>query len=406
MDERRRRRLAAEDDELLCAVSDDANSVPSQPHSTIHPGTEDCATPVGRFPLKKLVSRRLWKLWCVGLTGVIIGAAILAATHWQTTSQQPMSVRLSQLFAPADGRVAAWYGSTLLFLAGQLACLIRWARAQSLQDFCGRYRVWTGVAVICWFFSLTQATSVHLVFGEAIRAVLGRDVPFLDTMSWLIPLAAIAVCLMAILDREMQCSRVGRVVLWITAVGFVSNVVFHLAPLVRPALPFGTLLLTGTSMACALGLFLSILMHARHVLYVSVDPPLLVNGQSVFMLLQRQFARGIATTVRFCGTLFTISSRRSATAARHAVAISSPHAQNDATSSATGSPIANSQPNTSTSADAGPGSEIQTQLPVSGEHSQTNRIDPALDQDQLKGLSKKERRKLRKQWREQQRSDS
>jgi hypothetical protein len=78
LDERRRRRLASNPAQEADVEGTLTESVPSD-DSMVNGLDRSEKSNVSHFPLRKLISPKAWKLWGIGLMGLLAGVALLRA---------------------------------------------------------------------------------------------------------------------------------------------------------------------------------------------------------------------------------------------------------------------------------------------------------------------------------------
>ena len=280
--DRRRRRLAA-------GVDDNADCPPDD-----NPvGTVELAEPAGQvravdgphtdgikaqsstsrpLPVATIIPAEPWKYAVGGLIGLTASAVIIIAGCFASKLQALAGPELADLFAIPNGRVAQWFSSLLLLLSSQLALLIWWTRSRSLEDFEGRYWLWIRTA--CVWFALSACTSidVHNVAVETLLTFRPDLSRVWANLCWMLPVAIPGTLLFAALAREMRGCRASRALLFLAGACHLSTAGFHLScesafsPVAQAVLvQFG--LLTGQ-----VALFVSMWLHARHVLYCTADP--------------------------------------------------------------------------------------------------------------------------------------
>lgn len=268
---RRRRRLAADE-----APPEDAKADASDGEGKPLPARR----PTGRFPLRRVVSRSAWKLAAVGLFAVAVSGIAVAAGHVPAIRSGAYGPGLASLCNVETGRLANAVGGLLLLATGQLAALVRWARARSLRDFRGGYRIWWWTAVALVVAGVVVLTDAHLAFASTAAWLTGRTLFGSDVIYRFLPgVFALAVLLPA-LQRDMRGCRTSRAFLLVAAalwlagaaatIGHAQTVelVVRAGASIPAAAISPGLLLAGTVSA-----FASMLFHARHVVYESVEPP-------------------------------------------------------------------------------------------------------------------------------------
>ena len=268
--DRRRRRLAAETDERgddRAGAARCADFAPGERLDGAH-----CDTPASvellSLPLADIVPLAWWKysiaaLICLALA-VGIAAAGQRATEWSLSAAE-----IARLFALPEAPVARWYSSLLLTLSGQLACLIWWARSKSLKDFNGRYWLWLRIAFLWFTMGGCLATGAHAALPATLRG-MWHSAP-----SWLVkslPAVLLLIWTTRALLREMGGCRYSRGVLLAAASAYLTAGALQLerdrfiSAAIRPALLQASLLLGHV------GVFLSMWLHARHVVHCTPDP--------------------------------------------------------------------------------------------------------------------------------------
>jgi hypothetical protein len=281
LDERRRRRLATE--------SDDASAEPAAPpvsrRVTAFKPPEKSRGP-GHFPLRKIISVRLWKHSAVGLCGMLFVSAIAVAGWAAEVHPARLGPGFVSLFDLSEARLVRWYLSTTIFLSSQLAMLIWWLRSQSLQDFKGRYRGWAGCAAVGFIAAFAVETNAAHAFSETARWLWQID-DGRQTLSCLAALILFGLVAWRFLYRETRDSLASLAFLWLTGLFGAVAVV----PLICRTLPISAFSLRlfqcGTAMLAALCLFMSFLLQARHAIYVTVEPP--ADGPAWFVALWKRY---------------------------------------------------------------------------------------------------------------------
>lgn len=270
--ERRRRRLAVEsDDAPSLAAAPAALPAPDGVSRVVHAAPQAGASEVAALPLGGLVPSAWWAYAAGGLAAMLVGAGIVIG-GWSQPIGSTALTGLPRLVAWPDAPVARWYSALLLTLSSQLSLLIWWGRSRSLKDFQGRYRIWKRAAAVWLFFSFCAATGGHRALIESLLAYVPADWERLDAAAWLIPATVVGLTLLATLNREMAECRVSRLALFLSAASYFVAGTAHL----RFGLPLTAarlhLLMAGSSMIGHMSLFLSMWLHARHVLHFTHDP--------------------------------------------------------------------------------------------------------------------------------------
>ncbi len=171
------------------------------------------------------------------------------------------------------GHLPRFFSTVMLLAAGQLAFINLWYRSRSRKDFNGSYKVWFHTAVgwltVCAF----TATGSHWTLADVLLG--GRPIAVWNgrLMLWLIPGAIVVTALYRLLLREMRDCRLSLWLLRLSAGASAADAaVLLLGPFAFSA-RWQLLLEVGGSTAWHLLLALSMLLHARHVIHVSNEPP-------------------------------------------------------------------------------------------------------------------------------------
>lgn len=271
-DDRRRRRLVTDsnDDRSLSVL--------------FGPGTPESARN-HRFPLKRLVHYKAWRIAVFELV-LLLAAGGIIYLSWLGLFRD-FGPGFSQLFATKTGRAFPFLWGAALFLCGQLACLIGWARSRSLIDFGGRYRVWKWTAATLFLLSAGILTGAHTALTATLDwAGLARPwtAPNLD---WIVLLAAVALPLLWLTDREVRTSRVARTHLWNAVLLLSAALALPFVPAVE--LPQEPLFLHGVILGGLISLAMSLVWFTRHVLYFSCEPAQ-IRKSNIFAWVGRPFA--------------------------------------------------------------------------------------------------------------------
>jgi hypothetical protein len=280
--DRRRRRLAAGADDNADNPNADNSVRPvelSAPTGSFRAAdsahTEEHATGQAAaldLPLAGLVPAEGWKYVAGGLLGLAIGSGIVITGYLAPRIPGITGTAISELLALPNGRLAQWFSSLLLLLSAQLALLVWWARSRSLEDYEGRYWLWIRTAGFWLAFSGCVSIEAHnLALSTLLKIQPGLSHQYAN-LCWMIPVTCLAALLVGALVREMCACRTSRALVLVASACLLSAAGLRLefemifSPLVRGIL-IQAGLLTGY-----VSLFVSMWLHARHVLHFSADP--------------------------------------------------------------------------------------------------------------------------------------
>jgi hypothetical protein len=399
--ERRRRRLAADVDPIeanLAAVEFEADqdflddATPDEP-----------ATP--RFPLQKLISSQPWKHWAIGLIASLVGVALLWLTHTVSVAAgqgNPGSVRL---FDPAAGSMLPFFNSVLLFVSGQLALLVFWARSQSQRDFQGRYEIWAWMAGACFLFAGGLATDAHTAWSETVGWLWKLQFWKKDVLCWLAPTIVVALAISKPLRVDFRSCRTTSILLHLTAACWAMATTLTFQPALLADATLATVVSASLLVAGNVLLLTGMLHHARYVIYVNAEPSplrpswLTVIVRKMFAVMTRRKTHSVAPETAESVETRDDPKLESVTAAQSVVETEQEPVNDKPLE--TGIPAETAAEEWQTEAEEEAEAEDSR---AKAQQSIQRRVDPSIDPDELKGLSKKERRRLRKQRRDAQRT--
>ncbi|MDA1014921.1 MAG: hypothetical protein O3A00_10785 [Planctomycetota bacterium] len=219
----------------------------------------------GLLPIRRLISRRYWKLFAVAL--LVLGSGVGLLQLGLMSARGELSKEWS-VATPGFNPLIRFYLVGAFGLSAQLAVFIAWLRSESPRDFSGRYRVWYWTAGLCGLASLWSATDLHILLANTIAR--HAPVPMLNAeqLYWLIPVIVVSFGVLAFLNREVSASPLSCAFLWMAMLAFSTSAVIWSGL----AGNVGWLPLTSSVMCGAFSIFSAMLFHTRYVAYVSADP--------------------------------------------------------------------------------------------------------------------------------------
>lgn len=274
--ERRRRRLAVESEGSEQAVATFWGSGDTLLRFFASPGREADQLTDSNCPILNIASAPVWKQCLTVLMGVIAGIGLILAGQTWPDWGPAYGPGLARLLKSTSSPVTIWFNTIVLFMTAQGAALILWARSRSPRDFHGNYRIWGWASATWLFFSFVTATQAHLAFSETILFHIRWKTPGAPMWCWLLPATAWGWGIALRLEPELRNDRSGHL-LFLTAGAWYMAVAGILCqkefwPQLCPA-ALATLLAACCQLLGHASLFLSTLLHARFVLLFSSDPP-------------------------------------------------------------------------------------------------------------------------------------
>ncbi len=270
LDDRRRRWLATNEAEQSQSVaSETAKSADSSQ------SPEPAELQISQFPLRKIISPKVWKLVLAGFLVILLGSGLLAAGSLSEETTKTFGPGWNRLVDANGGQLARLFHAGLLILSGQCAWLIWWVRSQSLRDFEGQYHVWLLASVTAIAAGFCILGDWHLAFSETVCWFWSAQFPKREVLCWMLPAAFVLGVVWRKLRADMRRCKSSSVLLWLAGGFFAGMCIFRLGidrtgwnPAIQQLAEASLHMLT---CACV---FLSFLTHARFVIHISAEPPM------------------------------------------------------------------------------------------------------------------------------------
>ncbi|MGQ0633918.1 MAG: hypothetical protein ACT4QC_04870 [Planctomycetaceae bacterium] len=277
--ERRRRRLAVEADEIALregAVEPLELASAGNTRRFAHGGSAEtrpvAQTAISPLPVERLIPTAWWKYLAVGIGLGALAAGTVAAGWYAPQWSEAAGVSFARVLSTGESRATDWLASMFLLLAAQLALINWWGRSRSLKDFDGRYRLWMWTAAACLVTSFCAATGGHRLLGDLAEGYVPAHFRRKEALCWLVPVALIAMRLFLSLRREMLACGPSRWLLYVSAAGYVGAASLELDALPQVAGRVREITFQAMCLAGHLGLLMSMWLHARHVWHRTADP--------------------------------------------------------------------------------------------------------------------------------------
>ncbi|MEZ6049586.1 MAG: hypothetical protein R3C11_29200 [Planctomycetaceae bacterium] len=261
---------------------------------------------VALFPVRKLISPRPWKHAMVGaFLFVLSGLILLAGLHLEAHPEQ-FGPGFLKLFQFDTGRAVNYFCGGLMTLAGEIAFLIWWARSRSLHDYNGNYRVWAWAATFGVVFGFCLLTEAHVAFSLTIFWLWNLDFWKQDVLCWLAPSLVITGGLFWPLRHDMFDCKTSRS-LFAFASGCWVIIAFMQLGFEFPGTQNQQAARAAVGMLGALSFYMSMLMHARFVLYETAEAPVVIQNPS---LVKRTLGASTAAVANLFGKLKQLKPKR------------------------------------------------------------------------------------------------
>jgi len=209
----------------------------------------------------------------VAVVALAIGVGIVWAGWQAEVIGQRMGPAMQRLVSLSGGRLVRGFGGLLLFLAAQLALVIWWVRSRSHTDFSGRYRIWAWVSGAGFVFSASVSLGLHRVWSESLLYLLEANFPHGTTLCWLAPAVGCASVLLRDAYADMRDCRSSTTFLWLAMMNWSAAAVQLLGWGVGLPREWAAVVVISLALAGHYCLFVSMLLHARFVTFVSAEPP-------------------------------------------------------------------------------------------------------------------------------------
>lgn len=263
VDERRRRRLAQEAD--LEPQPERRGPVRARAESGSRK-VEERRPPAS--PAESIVRPQLWAHVLITMLTMMAGAGLLLGGDWIDRHRPD----LAQSFGLQAGRLVWLFHVGCLLLASQLAYINLWYRVRSRKDFSGRYRVWYFVVPAWLVFCACVATDGHHLLARAANARWPLPLQNAELLWWMTPTGVVLVTFARLLSHEMRRTRGGMLFLWTATIAALVNAAVLLG---RPMLGESHSVLMieqGLALLWPASLMLSMMYFARYVIHVSSEP--------------------------------------------------------------------------------------------------------------------------------------
>lgn len=401
VDERRRRRLAADADRSRRGRGTSARRGSSR---SANKGAAQLP-----FSLSEIVPASPLFHLIVFFAGISLAVVFpLLGYHDEALTKWTGPI-VARLFYLGSFPLARWYGTLLLFGTAQLSMLILWGRSHSQTDFRGGYRMWRTVACFMLFNSLMLLNRGHTLWSKTLFHFWPEKFQGHEILVWVAPAIGLGYWMTRKLLSEMRDCWSSWTTISLSALFHLVSVIDLLDQRIVPAAWTPKYLESLRLAALLLGqtfLFCGVLFHARHVVYISIEPP--VENYDRPGLVGR-FVRMLISIVSFewFRVLASAASKKSAKSRATSKTRKGrrPTSEADESEEESEEEEASAESDSESPAAAGQWSQ-SGQSKIRIDPPEASGEDPHADfsREDLRGLSKKERRKVLMQQREAERN--
>ena len=243
--------------------------VVDRPHQPAEPQS---AAPTAFLPVTSVVPTERWKYATAAACVFFVNALLVAAGAQLTSLAAWGGEGLGAIFAPIHGSATKWFSGLLLGLSAQCAALVWWARSRSRKDFEGRYWLWIRATAVWIAFSVGISLELAKVAEQTMKHLRPNSSSLVVSLVWLIPTALVGLTLARNLYREMFGCRASRLMFagalasYFFAVGFDIELINAIGLKPNSTLAHAGLLMGHTALA------FSMWVHARHVIHCTSEP--------------------------------------------------------------------------------------------------------------------------------------
>jgi len=352
--------------------------------------------------IRSIVPRSGWAVLAWSL--LLLGAcdAVIAAAWFQQSIPEQFQAPYSVVFGLSSATAATWMAGALLVVAAQMALVIGWVRGHCLTDFDGHYRAWTRVAISWLVIAGVVGTGAHQPMSQMLLAQFGFETLWQrEILSWLLPLGALVASVVWVMDGELKTCRTARMMMWISASTATAGLVLVLEPTLIDAgllqrMPQLVTFLKLAAMVSAPGLLVvSMGVFLRHVVHVSPEPA-----------PRRKWRR--KTKKKPAKASDGVESGEVSEELADEEAVEKEYEEEEVEGEEYAEEEQESEEDAYVYSEYGDSthgsySDDDSHYRIDEAEAATDYSGAFPDQEALKGLSKRERRRLRKQWRDQQR---
>lgn len=263
LDDRRRRRLASSSDQP------DTVRGPTAPEAEIHSVEADTSFDPGLVRLSDLTPRDIWKTAALISSVVFLAVAAVVASHDPALQAGQYGDAVAKFFDLNEGQAIRFLSIATLISAAHLALVIGTVRSHSPRDFRGSYRIWRWAAGLFVGVAMLVGTDVHLVFSDFIRQWSGVTYHGWVRLNWLIPLSIVATIITWKLWLDMKLSRPSIICLGLSV---VSAMTLMGSDTIVAITGYAHIVLLA-QLSLGISLFAAMLLHVRFVSHVNPNPP-------------------------------------------------------------------------------------------------------------------------------------
>lgn len=264
LDERRRRRLATRRVDQAHIPESAATS-----EADLHEVVEDQSFDPSCVMLSDLAPSDVWKPTAVITAAMLLAVGMVVASHDPGLRAGQFGEAVAHFFDLGHGQAIRFLSIATLISAAHLALVISTVRSRSPRDFRGRFRIWRFAAVLFVGAAVLVGTDLHLVFSDLIHQWSGVTYDGWTRLNWLVPFALVAAVITWKLWIDMSLCRSSQLFLGLAV---VSAGALMASDQITQYTGYAHVALIG-QLAVGVSLFAAMVLHMRFVSHVNPNPP-------------------------------------------------------------------------------------------------------------------------------------
>lgn len=264
LDERRRRRLVATAE--VAPPTESSATREAQLHDQIEDDTSFDPTAV---MLSDLVPSDVWKTAAVVSALFLLTAGLIVASLDSALLAGQYGQAAAHFFDPVSGRALRFLSVAAFISAAHIAFVIGTIRSRSPRDFRGRFRIWYWAAGLFVGGATLVGTDLQIVFSDLVHQWTGLTYRGSATLNWLVPLLVVSSVITWKLWLDMRLCRSSQVFL---ALGILSGIALVFSGRIEQQIGFDHVALLAR-LSLGVNLLAAMLLHVRFVGHVNPNPP-------------------------------------------------------------------------------------------------------------------------------------
>lgn len=225
--------------------------------------------------LTQIIPSQVWKFWTVASVTFATMFGLLLA--WLVADNASLAgSRTADLLVATIERFVEGTGVVAWCVAAQLCCLAWWIRSTSRSDYGGRFHTWGWSALTISVAAVCCLTNAQVTVAQLTTNLLGHDArsaTSLVTAIWLLPSLVIGLVWWTNLSAELRGHMTCRILHGLSGVCGLTLAAIELGAARTIESSSLEVVSRVTLVAWQWCCFATVLLHVRHLVHVSQDPP-------------------------------------------------------------------------------------------------------------------------------------